>query len=104
MASDTSSKPALGGDRPKTAIEDDEFGLADVVHALAVTVGSDLSPSGYVLGVQGAWGSGKTSYVNFVAEQIDWPQRFPELRIRKFQSGGLIIGGSGEGGEAFPQR
>jgi hypothetical protein len=64
-------RATLGGDKPKTAIEDDEFGLSDVVRALSETVGSDLSPSGYVLGVEGAWGSGKSSYANFVAQRIE---------------------------------
>lgn len=60
----------LRGDAAKTSIADDEFGLKDIVVALAKVLTTQIDVHGYVLGIEGEWGSGKSSFANFVAEEI----------------------------------
>jgi hypothetical protein len=64
------SEPHLSGDSPKTRIAEDEFGLKAIVKALARASTSQISSDGYVIGIEGSWGSGKTTLVNFVAESL----------------------------------
>jgi hypothetical protein len=61
---------SLHGDEAKRSISEDEFGLARMVEAFADTLTSRLMENGYVVGVEGKWGSGKSTFVNFVAERI----------------------------------
>ena len=60
----------LLGDYPRETISEDEFGLKKIVHALSDTLTRRLTIDGYTLGLQGQWGSGKTTLVNFIAEKI----------------------------------
>jgi predicted KAP-like P-loop ATPase len=60
----------LLGDYPRESIRRDEFGLEKIVCALSDTLTQRVTRSGYTLGIQGQWGSGKTTLVNFVAEKI----------------------------------
>ncbi len=60
----------LHGDEAKQSIGEDEFGLSLMVEAVANALVSQLSDSGYVIGIEGKWGSGKTTFVNFVSERI----------------------------------
>ncbi len=60
----------LGGDQAKRTISDDEFGLSNMVEAVADALTGRLTESGYVVGIEGKWGSGKSTLVNFIAERI----------------------------------
>lgn len=76
-------KYMLLGDAARTSIKDDEFALKNTVIALAKTLTEQISIEGYVLGIQGAWGSGKSSFANFVAEEIK--ARAPAHQIIRFE-------------------
>jgi hypothetical protein len=60
----------LKGDAPLKALEDDEFGLAEITSSLSQILATRISADGYVLGLEGAWGSGKSTLANFIAEQL----------------------------------
>src|SRR5215467_15419792 len=85
----SSDHPKLSGDSPRESIDDDEFGLASIVSAVVAALTNRISGDGYVLGIQGPWGSGKSSFVNFVAEQIG--RDAPNHQIIRFDP--WLVGG-----------
>jgi hypothetical protein len=64
------STDKLLGDEPKNSIAADEFGLAKLVEGLASTLTERVQAESYVLGIDGVWGSGKSSIANFLAEAL----------------------------------
>jgi hypothetical protein len=70
----------LRGDGAKESIEEDEFGLGPMTEALASVLTRQIDLDGYVIGLTGDWGSGKSSLVNFVIE-----------RIKKIEPGHCVI-------------
>ena len=65
------SRYAFGDDSPKTDPDtDDRLGFAPFAERLANTITALSAPNGYVIGLLGAWGSGKSTVLNFVAEYI----------------------------------
>jgi len=75
-------KPTLDGDAARQTLADDEFGLANMVAALAETLSKRINADGFVLGIEGRWGSGKSTFVNFIAEEL---KRAPEHHIVTFE-------------------
>jgi predicted KAP-like P-loop ATPase len=65
------SAPAVDPDQPISRPEDDLLARAALAHALAVQAVSQPQGHGFVMGVSGAWGSGKTSLLNLMAAAID---------------------------------
>lgn len=61
----------LGDDAPKLKPEDDRLGYAQFAERIARTVVSLKAPNGYVIGIHGAWGSGKSTVLNFVTVYMD---------------------------------
>lgn len=72
----------LHGDPPLTSIDQDEFGLQEVSSALARTLAHRVRIDGYTLGIEGAWGSGKSTLVNFVINEL---KAFPDQYIVRFE-------------------
>lgn len=62
----TQSSWHLGSDRPLQNPSQDAFGYAQFANRLATAIVDAESPQGLVLGVHGAWGSGKSSVLNFM--------------------------------------
>ncbi len=62
--------PSLTGDSAGVSIDQDQFGLAAMAKAMAGVLTGRVSADGYVIGIEGEWGSGKTTLVNFILEQI----------------------------------
>jgi hypothetical protein len=75
--------PILAGDTPKKSIKDDEFGCERTVSAIAKALIEQVNSDGYILGIEGVWGSGKSSYANFIAEEIK--RRCPTHEIIRFE-------------------
>ena len=73
----------LVGDEPKQSISGDDFGLKTMVECLADVLTVQLAPQGYVLGIEGRWGSGKSTLVNFIVNEIT--KRDPKHRIVRFE-------------------
>ena len=61
----------LGDDAPKLKPEDDRLGYAQFAESIARTVVTLRAPNGYVIGIHGAWGAGKSTALNFVTSYID---------------------------------
>lgn len=61
----------VAADNPIRRVEDDALGRAGVAHLFARQVMSLDASEGVVVGVLGAWGSGKTSFVNLARSEFD---------------------------------
>ena len=66
----TIQKPRLHGDRPKSDVDQDEFGLAALVVAISELLADRILPPGYIVGLEGTWGSGKSTIAEFVEAEI----------------------------------
>lgn len=80
------ARPAhmLGGDPPKLSITDDAFGLDRICGALVGLLANRVSADGYTIGIEGGWGSGKTSLTNFIVEELK-TQSSLTLKIIRFE-------------------
>lgn len=58
------------GDRPIGAPRDDRFGLAAVAERIARAIREQSAGNALVLGIEGAWGSGKSSLVALIADLL----------------------------------
>jgi hypothetical protein len=65
------SEPQRAGDWPIASEDDDEFGRAGFARDLADEVLAAPKQGGYVFGLTGAWGSGKTSILNMTIAALD---------------------------------
>jgi predicted KAP-like P-loop ATPase len=60
----------LDGDRPITSREKDRLGFAPIAEMLASAIVDQAARDGLVFGIEGQWGSGKTSLINLTAEAL----------------------------------
>lgn len=72
---------AVQGDNPIHSVEDDLLGRQAIAESLAREIRSADTSEGYVLGVVGPWGSGKTSLLNLMTVELDLA---PKLTVIKF--------------------
>lgn len=61
----------LRSDRPVTDPSQDAYGYAPFAQRLARAVSDTPSPEGLVMGIHGAWGTGKSTLLNFVRHEIE---------------------------------
>ncbi|RYE10509.1 MAG: hypothetical protein EOP22_03975 [Hyphomicrobiales bacterium] len=61
---------AFGDDQPKKDLKDDRLSYAPFSGRLANVIVNMSVPNGYVIGLHGKWGSGKTTVVNFILEHL----------------------------------
>ena len=64
-------KYGLSDDAPKSTRSEDQLGHAAFAERVASVIATVDAPNGYVLGLHGAWGSGKSTTLNFIVECID---------------------------------
>jgi predicted KAP-like P-loop ATPase len=57
-------------DAPITSSRDDLFGVTPFASALARGIQEMQAPEGVVLAINGSWGSGKTSVINSIKEEL----------------------------------
>ena len=67
----TSSELLNCSDTPQTNPEQDLYGYAPFAKRIAEAIHQTPCPQGIVIGINGAWGSGKTSALNFVKYYLD---------------------------------
>ncbi|ETX12760.1 NTPase KAP [Roseivivax halodurans JCM 10272] len=61
----------LDSDRAVEANDDDEFGFVGIAEKLAPRIIEASKGDGMVIGLEGRWGSGKTSLVNFLRSELE---------------------------------
>ncbi len=57
-------------DRPVDDVDADEFGFVEIAKRLAPALIQAMGQDGLVIGIEGAWGSGKTSLINYVQQEV----------------------------------
>lgn len=57
-------------DRPKKRQSDDRLGFRLVADRLAHSIINQSPPDGYVIAIEGQWGCGKTTLINFLIEEL----------------------------------
>ena len=60
----------IDGDRPISKAEDDRLGFAPVARHLATAILNQPAASGLVFGIEGRWGSGKSTLINLTTEAL----------------------------------
>jgi len=60
----------FNSDRPKHAIAEDLLGFKYSAELMAKSISNVSSADGIVVGVEGKWGSGKSTYINFVRQEF----------------------------------
>lgn len=61
----------LDSDRAVSTKDDDEFGFVSIAESLAPRIAKASQGDGVVIGLEGSWGSGKSSLMNLIRQQID---------------------------------
>lgn len=79
---------ALPVDNPITASHQDVLGRAAVAQDFALSIRELDATRGVVVGVLGAWGSGKTSFVNLVREQLGEDPEIPVVEFNPWMFSG----------------
>lgn len=69
----------MEGDRPITNAADDRLGFAVVAEHLAKAILDQSSRDGFVIGVDGKWGSGKSTLINLTIEELKKGARAPAV-------------------------
>jgi predicted KAP-like P-loop ATPase len=60
----------MDGDRPVTNAADDRLGFASVAEHLATAILDQSAKDGFVVGIEGKWGSGKSTLINLTIEAL----------------------------------
>lgn len=76
VGSETPSLPVVAAagitaDRPKTTLAEDELGFGPFVETVAAALASRAGDDGMVIAIHGRWGSGKTTAVNMIADELE---------------------------------
>ncbi len=71
LSSTPGARPAVDPDRPITSPSDDLLGRMPLARALGVLATDQLGGQGFVMGITGPWGSGKTSVLNLMAATLE---------------------------------
>lgn len=66
-------------DRPIKDHYEDHLGYKQPAKYIAESILNLSSPEGFVLGLEGEWGSGKTSFVNLIIEALKTSSQSPEI-------------------------
>lgn len=61
---------ALAADQPQIDPEHDAFGYAAFAQTMAAAIQALPNPQGQIIAIHGPWGSGKTSFLNFVKHHL----------------------------------
>src|SRR6266496_4133078 len=74
----------LTNDTPIEKPEDDHFGIDPFAQALAKAISAMSAPKGVVIGINGPWGSGKSSAINLILHHLKEPIDTGKLKIVRF--------------------
>ena len=70
----------MDGDHPITRREEDRLGFAPIAERLARAIIDQSAPQGFVFGIEGKWGSGKTTLINLTVDALKtYGPRAPEI-------------------------
>src|SRR6516164_3772907 len=61
---------SIKGDRPLDSGDEDKLGFREVAERIATSLVDHASEDGLVIGVEGAWGSGKSSLLFLIGDEL----------------------------------
>ncbi|NDH63039.1 MAG: hypothetical protein EBY18_15630 [Alphaproteobacteria bacterium] len=64
------SKTAVKGDRALRSADEDKLGFRDIASRIAIALVDHASEGGLVVGLEGAWGSGKSSLLFLIEDEL----------------------------------
>ncbi len=67
------------GDRPIANANEDLLGFKPAAEHVARAIHTMASPDGFVIGIEGDWGSGKSSFINLVSDSLGGLENAPEI-------------------------
>ncbi len=70
-------KQSVTGDRPLNSCDQDRLGFREVAQRIVTSLVDRASKDGLVVGVEGAWGAGKSSLLFLVGDELG---KLPEER------------------------
>ncbi len=73
----------LETDKPKDDANDDLLGYYPSAELTAEILENIQGSDGIVIGIEGEWGSGKTTYINFVKKALE--ERLPDTKVIEFK-------------------
>ena len=91
MSEHSESYPPLLQDEPIRSVTDDRYGRREYVRNLALALSRFPGPGSLVVGIQGPWGSGKTSLKNMLVEQLAATPLDKGKRKKEKERGGKVI-------------
>lgn len=91
MSEHSESYPPLLQDEPIRSVTDDRYGRREYVRNLALALSRFPGPGSLVVGIQGPWGSGKTSLKNMLVEQLAAAPLDKGKRKKEKERGGKVI-------------
>ena len=62
--------PTFNGDRPIQSQSEDRFGFATLADRVAASLTSQAANKGFVFGLEGKWGSGKSSLLALILARL----------------------------------
>jgi predicted KAP-like P-loop ATPase len=74
----------LTNDTPITTPDDDHFGIDPFAQALTKAISGMQAPKGVVIGINGPWGSGKTSALNLILYHLEPLIQEQKIKIVRF--------------------
>jgi predicted KAP-like P-loop ATPase len=74
----------LTNDTPITTPDDDHFGIDPFALALAKAISAMQAPQGVVIGINGPWGSGKTSALNLIVYHLESLIQEQKIKVVRF--------------------
>lgn len=75
----TQAEQPFYGDRPIEIPSEDRLGFGPAAKHVAEAIHKMASPDGFVIGIEGEWGSGKSSFINLVSNALSKSGNAPEV-------------------------
>lgn len=75
----TPAEQSFHGERPIGAPSEDRLGFGPAARHVAEATDKMAPPDSLVIGIQGEWGTGKSSFINLVSDALRKPGNAPEI-------------------------
>ncbi|MEL6688216.1 MAG: P-loop NTPase fold protein [Pseudomonadota bacterium] len=72
-------KELFADDRPIARVSEDALGFSKPAESIATSIIDFASPEGFVMGLEGDWGTGKSSFLNLIAGHLKESSTAPEI-------------------------
>ena len=85
MKMESDQNHSIKGDRALSSGDEDRLGFRKVAKRIAISLVDRASEDGFVIGVEGAWGSGKSSLLFLIGEELGKLPEEPQPTVINFR-------------------